>query len=305
VSCADARYARYETAAHILVVFVPLGFPLALLAALLHTWRQSRTLWANGDGDSDHAAGGDTDERAFARFHNARVESLFGFAVEDYRAGCWWFEPVDLIRKLSLSGLLQFVHRGTAAQCFCGSAIAFASFGVQQRLQPYREPESNILKAMVDAQLFLAFLVSFILRVLAVPGFLALEPFGEDSYGLLLVCSMAVLVCAALALTAMQIARRQKFRARLLEVDMACVSSHMHEASAGLMDDVVQQQSAAQPEGQPSGFDVATAHGSGDPAQQTAAVVAVGASRPASPDITVQVQALEHTQQREPEGGAE
>ena len=115
---------------------------------------------------------------------------------------------------------------------------------------------------------------------------------------------MAVLVCAALALTAMQIARRQKFRARLLEVDMACVSSHMHEASAGLMDDVVQQQSAAQPEGQPSGSDVATAHGSGDPAQQTA-VVAVGASRPASPDITVQVQALEHTQQREPEGGAE
>ena len=304
MSCADARYARYETAAHILVVVVPIGFPLALLVALLHTWRRSRTLWANGDGDSDDAAGvDDAGERQFARFHYARVESQFGFAVEDFRAGCWWFEPVDLIRKLSLSGLLQFVHRGTAAQCFCGSAIAFASFGVQQRLQPYREPESNILKALVDAQLFLAFLVSFILRVLDVPGFLALEPFGEETYGLLLVCSMAMLVCAALALTAMQIARRQKFRARLLEVDMARISSHMHEASTGLMDGTVQQQTTAQPEGLSSGVNIAAADGIGELAQQTA-VVAVGASRPASPDITVLVQP-EHEQHREPEGGAE
>jgi hypothetical protein len=304
VSCEDSRYARYKSAAHILVVVVPIGFPLALLAALLHTWRQSRTLWANGDGDSDDAAGDDAGERQFARFHYARVESLFGSVVEDFRAGCWWFEPVDLVRKLSLSGLLQFVHRGTAAQCFCGSAIAFASFGVQQRLQPYREPESNILKALVDAQLFLAFLVSFILRVLDMPGFLALEPFGEDAYGMLLVCSMALLVCAALALTAMQIARRQKFRARLLDVDMAHISSQMHEASAGLMDGtVVQQQTVAQPGGQSSGVNIAADAMEELVAQQTA-IVAVGASRPASPDITVQVQP-EHEQQAESEGGAE
>ena len=134
------------------------------------------------------------------------------------------------------------MHRGTAAQCFCGSAIAFASFGVQQRLQPYREPESNILKALVDAQLFLAFLVSFILRMLDAPDFAALEPFDKETYGLLLVCSMALLVCAALALTAMQIARRQKFRARLLDVDMTHISSHMHEAVACPMDGAEQQQ---------------------------------------------------------------
>ena len=127
---------------------------------------------------------------------------------------------------------MQFVHRGTAAQCFCGCAIAFASFGVQQHLRPYREPESNTLKALVDTQLFLAFLVSFILRVLDVPGFLGSEPFSAEMYGLLLLCSMVLLLIAAVALTAMQIARRQKFRARLLDVDLAGLSSRMYGAEA-------------------------------------------------------------------------
>ena len=106
-----------------------------------------------------------------------------------------------------------------------------------------------------------------------------------------------------IALTAMQIARRQKFRARLLEVDMARFSSHIRGASTGLMDGTVQQQTTAQPEGLSSGVNIAAADGIGELAQQTA-VAAVAASRPASPDITVLVQP-EHEQHREPEGGAE
>eukprot|EP01044_Picomonas_judraskeda_P008206 COSAG03_NODE_923_length_5297_cov_3.031358_2_plen_1443_part_00 len=242
VSCKDPRYVRYENAAYILTAVVPVGFPLALLAALVHQWRHSCELWADnegGDGDDSNAAWSDvTEEQQFAQYHYARVQSLFGFAVEDFRPGCWWFEPVDLLRKLALSGLLQFVHRGTAAQCFCGSAIAFASFGMQQHLWPYREPESNTLKALVDTQLFLAFLVSFILRVFDVPGFLGSEPFSAEMYGLLLLCSMVLLLIAAVALTAMQIVRRQKFRARLLDVDLAGLSSHMYpsEAHGALLD---------------------------------------------------------------------
>jgi len=266
----------------------------------MYKWRQSRALWADKDSESDitmdHAD--DAGEQQFARFHYTRLESSFGFAVEDFRAGCWWFEPVDLLRKLSLSGLLQFMHRGTAAQCFCGSAIAFASFGVQQRLQPYREPESNILKALVDAQLFLAFLVSFILRMLDAPDFAALEPFGKETYGLLLVCSMVLLICAALALTAMQMVRRQKFRARLLDMDIAGISSEMHEALVGPMESTVQQQAVAQPE---SGFDAAEgATGIGELAQQPP-VLGMGASRAASPSLTVEVR-LEDGQQPETEG---
>ena len=66
-----------------------------------------------------------------------------------------------MLRTLTLSGLLQFVQHGTTAQCFVVSVISFASFGLQQWLRPYREHESNVLKALVDKQLlFLTFLIA-------------------------------------------------------------------------------------------------------------------------------------------------
>eukprot|EP01047_Picozoa_sp_COSAG01_P039366 COSAG01_NODE_3248_length_6356_cov_12.014224_5_plen_74_part_00 len=41
------------------------------------------------------------------------------------------YEPVDMLRKLALSGLLQFLKPGTGAQVSGGCVIAFASFGLQ------------------------------------------------------------------------------------------------------------------------------------------------------------------------------
>ena len=64
------------------------------------------------------------------------------------------------------------------------------------------------MKALVDCQLFLTFLISFILRVL--PEIDSAEPFQQGFYGWLLVCSMGLLLCAAIGLTARQIHRERK-----------------------------------------------------------------------------------------------
>jgi hypothetical protein len=223
VDCTSARYSEYRSLALVLVIIVPIGFPLTLLSALMYQWRQSKRRWNEADCDSDELrqslsieseVGGDLDVESLTEYHRKRAEESFGFCTEDYRPECFWFEPVDLLRKLALSGLLQFVHRGTAAQCFCGSTIAFASFGVQQWLRPYREYESNILKALVDTQLFLTFLISFILRVL--PEIHSAEPFHATFYGWLLLSTMGVLLALSISLTIVQVRRRQRFKAGLL-----------------------------------------------------------------------------------------
>ena len=72
-----------------------------------------------------------------------------------------------------------------------------------------------MLKGLVDTQLFLTFLICFILRVL--PEIHSDEPFGVAFYGWFLVVSMVSLVCAAVVLTARRARRRRKFRERLLE----------------------------------------------------------------------------------------
>jgi hypothetical protein len=134
-------------------------------------------------------------------------QPTFGFCTQEYRAGVFWFEPVDMLRKLLLTGLLQFVHRGSAEQVLVGCTLAFVAFGLTMKLQPYREPEANVLKALVDFQIFLSFLCSFILRVLAAVS--TFESLGKAFYGDVLVSSFIVVLVAAGALIAYQVHRHK------------------------------------------------------------------------------------------------
>ena len=96
--------------------------------------------------------------------------------------------------------------------------------GMQFYVRPYKEPESNVLKALVEAQIFLTFLISFILRVL--PRIVSYEPFGAQFYGFLLVGSLSGIFLAAIILTAHQIRRRRRFRVSLMdEVQQAFTAS--------------------------------------------------------------------------------
>ena len=77
--------------------------------------------------------------------------------------------------------------------------------GLQLRLQPYSEIEANILKTLVDAQLFLTFLLSFLLRVLPRLELQEYEPLSAEFYGWVLLLSVIGLLAAAVVLTARRI----------------------------------------------------------------------------------------------------
>jgi hypothetical protein len=137
-----------------LMVLVPLGLPAFLFVLLRSQRKDSARTWdvgmASGRMPADMIAivqAGGTQRDLQQKYS----EDVFGFCVEDYRKDCYWYEPVDMLRKLALSGLLQFVHRGTAAQCFCGCGISFISFGLQQWLQPYHEWEVRQLLILISA----------------------------------------------------------------------------------------------------------------------------------------------------------
>ena len=207
IVCTDASFLPMKVLAWILVALVPVGFPLSLLVLL---GRRSTQETADPDG---------------------HLRAMYGFCVDDYRPGCWYYEvrapflrrprewltrarsqPLDMLRKLALTGLLQFVQRGTATQVFCGCALAFVSSGLQLRLLPYREPEANVLKTLVDGQLFLTFLLSFLLRVLPRLQLTTYEPLGAEFYGWTLLLSVGGLLVAAVVLTVRK-ARRVGFGA--------------------------------------------------------------------------------------------
>jgi hypothetical protein len=149
ISClGNTRYDHYQLVAILMVCAWVVGVPLALLGMLLQQRRVSYRRWvasdtdnafdgaqatqstSGDDGQSDSAllaAAGDS----LAVYNYSRVRQSFGFCVDDFKPDCYWYEPVDMLRKLALSGLLQFLKPGTGAQVLGGCVVAFASFGLQ------------------------------------------------------------------------------------------------------------------------------------------------------------------------------
>jgi hypothetical protein len=146
-------------------------------------------------------------------------ESDFGLhccMAVDYRPECFWYEPVDMFRKLCLTGMLQFIQPGTGAQIFFGCLAASVAVGMQLYLKPYREPAANMLKTVVDAHILLTFLVSFMLRVLSDDTIRSFEPLQADFYGWIIVLSMILVGVAGVALTGEQIYKHMRFRSQLV-----------------------------------------------------------------------------------------
>ena len=135
--------------------------------------------------------------------------------MADFRPACFWFEPVDILRKLMLSGLLQFIARGTAAQVLVGCTLVFATFGLQVWVMPYHNGVANVLKVLVEVQLFFTFLISFILRVL--PRVKEYEPVQSIFYGRLLLGTTIAFLTIATGLTIWQIWQRKRFKNQLGE----------------------------------------------------------------------------------------
>lgn len=139
VHCTSEQYRRYATAASALVVLIPVGVPLFALVVLLRAARRiaraaatdnASTVDSSGDVGSDRAEREDEDAHdtmlhiqiepgdtadgldgyTAVSVHTA-LSRQYGFLVDDYRPECYWYEPVDLLRKLALTSLLQ-VSRG-------------------------------------------------------------------------------------------------------------------------------------------------------------------------------------------------
>ena len=208
VSCLTDEYRSYRVMAWILLVLWPVGIPICLLCLL--SWHRRRIVREFVGAATESCVEAADEGRSIAQHTKTQLMQRYAFCLDDYRPEAWWFEPVDMLRKLALSGLLQFVQRGTASQVLVGCCISFASFGVHVRLLPYREAEANLLKVCAEAVLFLTFLISFILRVL--PRVEMYEPVGAEAYGYLLLSAFGVFAALFVALIARQIYRRRRFQ---------------------------------------------------------------------------------------------
>lgn len=147
----------------------------------------------------------------FQAYNYSQLEEHFGSFVHCYRPGAYYWEIVEVIYKIIMSGFLMFAPggRGSVGQLFCGLLVSFLMGALHVRIWPYRHRPDNWLRFAAEIQIFQTLAVALVLKSGATHSALdALDRSTIDSaYDWLLVVSfwvlspvaMVVAVCAKLA----------------------------------------------------------------------------------------------------------
>jgi len=109
--------------------------------------------------------------------------SEFGFCVDDYKTTHWYWEVVELARKLILTGIISLFSRGSIVQVVAATTISFFFFALTLKERPFNTKHLNAVKIFTEAQLFGILLILVVLQTNArgLDG----QSIQEDGYGMI------------------------------------------------------------------------------------------------------------------------
>ena len=107
----------------------------------------------------------------------AMSEVAFLFAA--YRIDSWYWEVVELIRKLLLTSILALIAPGSAGQVVVGILIAFIALLATLIKAPYAQSRLNVVAQVAQLNLFFLLFVALLLKA-RLPRSVLLEP-GTDA----------------------------------------------------------------------------------------------------------------------------
>jgi hypothetical protein len=114
IDCNSPEYASIFLVCSVLVVVWPLGLPVLLFYTM---WKEKEDI------------------------HEQDRETLqkFNFCLGDYDREHWYWEVVELGRKLMLSGVIGLFNRGSVLQTVAAVVVAFVFFALAWGAAPFEE----------------------------------------------------------------------------------------------------------------------------------------------------------------------
>ncbi|OQS07189.1 hypothetical protein THRCLA_00801 [Thraustotheca clavata] len=79
------------------------------------------------------------------------------FISQTYKSEFWWFEVLELIRKVLLNGMLVFLQTHAVKQSIAGLALCFVALFLTLHLKPYQSWTDSLIAGVTLFQLFLTF----------------------------------------------------------------------------------------------------------------------------------------------------
>jgi hypothetical protein len=150
VSCSSSKY-RFGVGWAIVSIFVyPVGIPLYyfyVLYSARHDIKSRETI------SSEEAK----------RTRDAHLQSM-KLLFEFYQPHLWYWEVLETIYRLLLTGVLVIVAQGTGTQIIVGIVVVLFYLKVCDIYQPYEDPMVQMLRDICHWQIFFVFFLALILK---------------------------------------------------------------------------------------------------------------------------------------------
>ena len=92
------------------------------------------------------------------------LEKIYGSLYIQYEGQYYWWEIVEMIKKMLLTGGLVLLAPGSTAQILVGVLITLVYFSCVMKLEPYEDYNDDILQTISTVQIMLTLLMGFALR---------------------------------------------------------------------------------------------------------------------------------------------
>lgn len=192
ISCLDANRDAWVLYAVVMLIIYPIGIPMVYLFSLMR-WKHKINPHTPVNGvepdDPDYL-----DEVLKVRSQDPDL-APYVFLFGNYEPENWYFEVLELFRKVLLTGFIVWMGAGTASQILCAILITLGAVAVTQSLEPFLIDSDDHVAVLSHYQLLLTLLGALVLAA----GIA--EDDGYGSYvGTILVCttvfSMLIMVAA-------------------------------------------------------------------------------------------------------------
>eukprot|EP01047_Picozoa_sp_COSAG01_P029060 COSAG01_NODE_1979_length_8743_cov_18.850069_6_plen_1614_part_00 len=165
IMCEDPSHTAMQVLSGFVIAIVSVGMPLMLLVVLIRKTRNyARDEKANYTIVAKRLAldvGVDVETAAFV-VRDVMLGRAYSFVMDAYHPKYLWWEALDMLRKLALTGLVLMAGRGSIAQLAVAIALSFCFFALHMLTLPYKINADNIFRATTEFHVFVAITVALV-----------------------------------------------------------------------------------------------------------------------------------------------
>jgi len=140
LSCETLGYNFFQLWGIAFACVWPIGIPVLTLLALLKNRKEMR-------------------------IKNSPARLKYAFIVTDYKPTFFYWECIDMLRKVMITGLLIFVQKGSVIQVVIAAFISFCFLIALARSFPYKDDLSNKFKLATECSLVLTLILTILLKI--------------------------------------------------------------------------------------------------------------------------------------------